>query len=274
MELKRSAHLTFYLPDTRGVVVSRFGRGNLKIGPTVFTYSRLPGRPGRWALGHVDSAPVAQAKPSSPLLFAREDRGTCPGSTPECERICYARRPVQENGAVAAMWRENSLRSDVPEIPEDCRLLRIHVSGDFDTVEYVENWITRIQEHATKISPDVVHVWAYTRSWRVPELLPALERLRALPQVQLFASMDKGTPDLPPAGWRRAWIDGDERAGTVHRVLAHTDVALAFKSFELQQTGDDVKALICPEETKAVKDCESCGFCVSGLRNDVIFLEH
>lgn len=260
MELKKSAVLTVFLPDTRGVVLSRFGRGNLKLGPAVYTYSRLPGQPGRWALGHVDSTPA--------------DYGTCPGSTPECERICYARRPVQENGIIATMWRENSLRSDIPPIPEDCRLLRIHVSGDFDTVDYIENWVNRIQEHASIISPDVLHVWAYTRSWRVPELLPALERLRALPQVQLFASMDKDTPILPPEGWRRAWIDGDDRAGSVHKILAHTEVAEAFHAFKLQKTGDDIKALICPEETKAVKDCESCGFCVSGMRNDVIFLEH
>lgn len=43
--------LTVYLPDTRGVVVSPFGRGNLKIGPGVYTYSRLPGSSLFVALG-------------------------------------------------------------------------------------------------------------------------------------------------------------------------------------------------------------------------------
>lgn len=43
--------LTVYIPDTRGVVLSRYGLGNLKIGPGVHTYSRLPGSPDDLALG-------------------------------------------------------------------------------------------------------------------------------------------------------------------------------------------------------------------------------
>lgn len=73
-----------------GVVVSPFGRGNLKIGSGVYTYSRLPGHPSRPALG------------TAPELYL-EQRGTCPGSSPECEAICYASRPMEERGAVAAM---------------------------------------------------------------------------------------------------------------------------------------------------------------------------
>jgi hypothetical protein len=201
-----------------------------------------------------------------------------------------------EGGPVMAMWLHNG-GVDVPPIPEDARLLRLHVSGDFDTVDYINTWIARLTQRAD------VTMWCYTRSWRVPELLPALERLRALPNVQMFASMDVSTPELPPKGWRRAWIDGDERAGSVHKIMAHTELAEAFESFALQKTNEpcrwcdgggtsdadefpltckacggtgrtSVKALICPEETKAVKNCVECGFCISGLRNDVIFLEH
>lgn len=271
MELKKSAQLTVFIPDTRGVVLSRYGRGNLKIGPGVYTYSRLPGRPEKNALGSVgdQTGKLYTDQVDGRVIWP----GTCPGSTEECERICYARRPVQEMGPVATMWLRNG-DPDVPPIPAEASLLRIHVSGDFDSIQYIENWIQRIQEHVTSFGPDAIRVWAYTRSWRVPELLPALERLRALPQMQLFASMDKSTPELPPAGWRRAWIDGDERSGVVHKIMAHTEKAETFRLFELQQTADHRKALICPEETKAVKNCEECGFCISGLRNDVVFLEH
>src|SRR5256885_858636 len=123
--------LTVFIPDTRGVVLSRYGKGNLKLGPNVYTYSRLPGMAGRYALGHVHEGEASST-----------ETGTCPGATEECQSICYARRPVAEQGPVYDMWRKNST-TNVPTIPEDAKLLRIHVSGDFDSVEYINNWEQR-----------------------------------------------------------------------------------------------------------------------------------
>ena len=248
--------LVVYLPDTRGVVLSRYGLGNLKIGPTVYTYSRLPGHPTHPTLG---------SRMGNGDFWLRF--GTCPGATPECERICYAAWPVAEAGPVARIWTNNAI-SGVPTIPDDAKLLRLHVGGDFDSVVYIKNWIARLAER-----PDVA-CWGYTRSWRVPGLLPALEELRALPNVQLFASMDKSHTDEPPAGWRRAWTDGDPRGGNPYAIHAHSEKAEMFRHFETQHTGSGVKTLICPEETKAVKNCEECGFCFAGPRNDVTFLVH
>lgn len=207
--------LTVYLPDSRGVEVSRFGKGNLKIGPSVYTYSRQPGRG----------------------VF----NGTCPGSTDLCESICYAKRI---HGPVRVIYRMNSETATVPELPADCRLLRLHISGDFDSPGYIQNWQHRLMER-----PDVT-CWAYTRSWRVPSLLPALERLRALPNVQLFASIDHSTVERPPSGWRVAWMDGDRRAG------------------------QSVPSYLCPEQTGVKATCEACRYCFDGRRNDVTFLEH
>jgi hypothetical protein len=243
--------LIVYIPDTRGVQVSRFGKGNLKIGSGVYTYSRLPGSPKRAALGGSRS----DYTPS----------GTCPGSSPECESICYAARPVTENGAVYRMWVGNQT-SDVPPIPEDAKLMRLHISGDFDTVAYIQNWITRLKER-----PDVT-MWAYTRSWRIPELLPHLEALRRLPNVQILASIDSSIPELPPAGWRRAWIDGDPRAGEIIDVAAHTQDPEWFN--RNQKTIDGTLSYVCPEETKHVPNCEACKYCFKGDRNDVTFLRH
>lgn len=248
--------LTVYIPDTRGVVLSRYGKGNLKIGPGVYTYSRLPGLPGRAALGsgYVDD------------FVANRDKmtGTCPGATPECLEICYAARPVAENGAVKEMWRINTMYDDVPEIPEDATTLRLHVSGDFDTIRYIEGWIARLSAR-----PDVT-CWVYTKSWRVPELLPALEVLRALPNVQMFASMDKSSPWTPPSSWRRAWIDGDIRGGTPQMVRAHMEDPVTHNL----TTFDGTKSYVCPEETKRAENCEACRYCFDGRQGDVTFLEH
>lgn len=211
-----------YLPDERGVYLSAYGRGNAKIGLDVFTYSRLPGRLA----------------------------GTCPGSTVECEAICYAKRI---GGVVRERYSENSATSQVPPIPLECRLLRIHVSGDFDTVDYIDHWHARLAERSD------VTAWAYTRSWRVPALLPALERLRTLPNLQLFASMDASTREAAPEGWRRAWIDGDLRGG---------------EGDANRRTFDDTPSYVCPEERGVKADCVACGYCLQGERYDVTFLKH
>lgn len=238
--MKLTHKLMVYLPDTRDVELSPYGKGNLKIGPDVYTYSRIAGR--------------------------YELMGTCPGSTEECEALCYAKR-IQ--GIVKEQYYRNSKTPHVPPIPEECKLLRIHVSGDFDSVEYIMNWHLRLLNR-----PDVT-AWAYTRSWRVPALLPALEALRSLDNLQLFASMDRSAEDMPPAGWRIAWIDGDPRAGLPTKVVAHPDeVPPMWNEFQLQATKSGTKALICPEETKSRANCQACRFCFEGSRNDVIFLKH
>lgn len=253
--------LEVFLPDTRGVEISRYGYGNLKIGLGVFTYSRLAGSPAQNSY-HAHGGRIVQ--------------GTCPGSTDECEAICYAKRI---EGPVRDIYVINSERNDVPPIPEPCKILRIHVSGDFDSAAYIRNWIQRLTER-----PDVT-AWAYTRSWRVKQLLPFLEELRALPNMQLFASMDESHTDVPPEGWRRAWIDGDPRAGQPWSVAAHTLVKLGEEGpgwaatdiigqARNQRTFDGAMSLICPEETKHKQNCLECGYCFEGKRNDVTFLRH
>lgn len=233
--MKLTQPFVVYLPDTRGVEISRYGFGNLKLGLGVFTYSRPAGAVG-----------------------------TCPGSTTKCEAICYAKRIA---GPVLDVYKQN-VGPDVPPIPAECKVLRLHVSGDFDSVPYIFNWIVQLKNR-----PDVT-CWTYTRSWRVPELLPALEELRALPNVQLFASMDRSHADVPPAGWRRAWIDGDERAGEPWMQQAY-EMQQAYDIKRVnQKTFDGTMTYVCPEETKVKTSCLECGYCFEGRRNDVTFLEH
>lgn len=229
------AKLVTYIPDTRGVEISPYGKGNLKIGQDVYTFSKNPGLP--------------------------EDRGSCPGATEWCLAKCYAMRVVQEDGIVAYLWNRNFESAEVPPIPDDCFLLRIHIAGDFDRVDYIRQWVERINAR-----PEV-SVWAYTRSWRQPDLLPALEELRALPNVQLFASMDMSTSELPPVGWRRAWIEGDRRliklSGDHHFAEVNGNVGEAMRI-----------GYLCPEETGRKRDCQDCNYCVLGHRGDVVFLKH
>lgn len=257
-DVKRK-QLTMYIPDTRGVTVSRYGRANVKIGMKdgIYTYSRLPGHPDFLPLG---------LPPGEHLHLG----GTCPGATEECQEICYAARPVAEQGPVFGMWRTNSMTDRVPPIPDDCWLLRIHVSGDFNSNDYIANWIERITDR-----PDV-KVWAYTRSWRVPELLAPLEVLRTLPNVQLFASMDNSTEELPPHGWRVAWINGDKRMSADYDAAIDRNHNVYLDRLHLpDEIRFDVhQSFTCPEETGHKANCEECRYCFDGKRNDVTFLKH
>lgn len=265
--MSKAQPITVFLPDTRGVELSPFGSGNMKIGFGVYTYSRLPGDP---ALRHVGDGVTREA---SDLFPQANPQGTCPGSTVECEAICYAKRI---DGVVRGIHRANSMSSGVPPIPQDCHTLRIHISGDFDSVDYIQNWVARLTER-----PDVV-CWVYTRSWRVADLLPALEVLRALPNVQMFASVDPSMTELPPTGWRRAWIwrtftDGVTGPwGMEDRLipLPGAGVQADGQVRNMVCTIDSVAGLVCPEETGDRRNCVECGYCFKGKKNDVIFLEH
>jgi hypothetical protein len=204
--MKITGPIIVYLPDTRGVEISRFGKGNLKIGPNVFTYSQLPG---------VD----------------------CPGRSEWCKKYCYAQR-VQD--PIRPIWKQNSDAGLPPTaLPPECRLLRLHVGGDFNSVEYVWAWSKLLQAR-----PDV-QAWAATKAWRVSALRSSLEGLRGLPNIQLLASVDESMEEDPPKFWRKAWVEGDSRAC----------------------------GLTCPEETGEKRDCEECRYCFKP-GGDVIWRKH
>jgi hypothetical protein len=214
------------VPDDRRVYLGRYTAGNLKLGPGVYSYSRYPGLPGE-----------------------HNGFGTCPGSTPVCRSMCYAMR-IADNPVLNQVYAMNG-EDDVPPLPDGCTLLRWHVSGDFNTARYVDNW--------TEVVKDNPHVtfWGYTRSWRITSaMLPALKRLRDQPNVQLFASVDPGESrdvidTLHLDGWRVARIATE---GAAMRL----------------DPGD----LTCMEESGAAFDCTECRFCYEEQLGDVVFTEH
>lgn len=215
-----------HLIEDRSSVISNYGQGNSKLGPTIFTYSKLPGRQG----------------------------GTCPGSSGECELICFAKRVIR-NKPVWDLWERNTLLGpEIPDPPEYARIIRLHVSGDFDTIGYINAWYHIVAHRPT------VKFFVYTRSWRKSDLLESLEALRSLPNIQMFASMDYSIQELPPKGWRRAWIDGDRRVWTRPKLM--------------REIFDGKDAIVCPQEAGIVPDCETCKFCFKSSDRDLVFLEH
>lgn len=173
---------------------------------------------------------------------------TCPGASPWCREHCYARRLERFRPNCRAAYLRNLTLSLDPDglaervlksLPEDAPHMRIHVGGDFFSREYIESFI-RICE-----ARPATQFWSYTRSWNQAELLPALERLRALPNVTLFGSTDPGMP-LPPEGWRIAFIADDPRAS----------------------------GLVCPHQQGLLPSCLACGYCLRPRPGNVIFNVH
>lgn len=180
---------------------------------------------------------------------------TCPGRSTHCEAICYA-TPIPQH---AGFYRKDhemherwaAIEADVDAVVSSVEALphgawiRIHASGDFYSAPYTWQWFV-----ALAMRPDV-RAWAYTRSWSVddPGLLAELERLRSLPNVELFASIDDTMTATPPAGWRRAFV------------IPHG-------------AEPPERALVCPQQTMAMSDCVDCSYCILATAGDVAFLEH
>jgi len=194
----------------------------------------------------------------SVLVWNLPSVGSCPGASAWCLRHCYNADPRDDVFPVSD-WADNfAWVMHAPSELQDKVLtqlktaqrraaVRLHSSGDFFSAEYIALW-NRI---ATEV-PDV-DFWAYTRSWILPELLPELERLRQLANVQMFASWDPTMPPAP-AGWRLSLVTDN-----------------APRAHELVKGEDD---LVCPEQTEDVPNCASCGYCIRDMKGNVIFFLH
>lgn len=183
---------------------------------------------------------------------------SCPGASPACLQFCYNGDNRPEVFPISS-WSQNlawflydkqflsaRLCSQLQQAYRPCAV-RIHSAGDFFSSDYVDFW-TRL----AALNSDV-RFWAYTRSWVVPELQQSLADLRALANVQIFASWDETMAD-PPREWRLSCTTTDPGC----------DNTIRFHS----------KLVSCPEQSNRAENCASCGFCMKNSRNGVIFTLH
>lgn len=229
--------LTVHLVEDRRAVISRWGLGNSKLGERVYTFSRLPGKPGG----------------------SYTDSGTCPGMTAACGSVCYAKNMFTNKNALLDQFYRNTIDPDLSGLPEDAEIVRIHVSGDFDSVDYIESWIELVRER-----PEV-RFFGYTRSWALQDLYGSLIELRDEPNVQLFASVDEDhdpedIAEMANEGWRLSWMG--------------TDMVPSWNDRRTFETPADSRAIICLEATGQQDNCQECGYCIVGQRGDVVFPIH
>lgn len=132
------------------------------------------------------------------------------------------------------------------------RILRIHVSGDFDTVEYVRNW-TEIADKAEKTV-----FYAYTRSWVDPELIGPLAVLGRRENVRLYFSWDRSMPAPPKRkGIRTCYLSEDDSD------LPNRKTDLIFRDKPKSVLKKDRKGnQVCPYDNGITEtDCRRCGIC-------------
>lgn len=199
--------------------------------------------------------------------------GTCPGSSSVCRSACYARPGQGYFGYHQKRYLDNLQDAEALDFAErmcseirrrKVKRLRIHSSGDFYSVEYIRKWRQVLMASRLK-------AWAYTRSWRVPELLVELKYLAALPNMQLQFSTDVET-GLPPLvrGVKVNFLQVQEElmqdsSGRVDLVFREKQVGRE-PAKRLALPMASTPALICPnyQGTELGKHitCEECGFCV------------
>lgn len=141
---------------------------------------------------------------------------TCPGKSKVCQSVCYVSRGYFRYASVGMAHAENLRRSKLKSFVDDMceeleknkvKLMRIHVAGDFYSATYLRKWIEIVARNPK------VRFLAYTRSWRVNELVPLLEELAALPNISLRLSCDHSMPappKIPKAGLAWLALDDDD----------------------------------------------------------------
>src|ERR1017187_7245544 len=115
------------------------------------------------------------------LTFSLPAVSTCPGKSEMCESVCYATRGHMGMAIRPFTKRLKASKKGsfhlrmIDEISRrKPRTVRIHVSGDFYSAGYVRKWAA-----IAAACPDT-HFYAYTRSWRVPEIRQALNKFSRL----------------------------------------------------------------------------------------------
>jgi Gene product 88 len=204
-------------------------------------------------------------------------------ASPTCRSICYCQNFYLDRGRILYPKQEKTFK--ISQLPEFSDIMigavhtaavahfRLHSFGEFYSLKYMEDWIRIIKEC------DGVTFLAYTRTWRIAEWLPTLNRLAALPGMNLFFSYDRDT-GLPPTipNVRRAWLaatDNEPPPITPHKqdVIFRGTAELTEeipdnrRRYTLAENDGNLGGFFtCPHEngkskTESTKDCVSCRHC-------------
>lgn len=187
-------------------------------------------------------------------------------ASPVCRAVCYAHKMSQGRPGVLLRAQKNLQLAQRPDFAElvvgairlaAIEFCKIHVVGDFFSVEYIHAW-----SRVAALLP-TVGFWTYTRAWRVPSLIPALERLAAHENVAVFLSYDSAT-GIPPTirGTRLAWLASHDEDVPLSPSHVAFRASVERHSVSLTRLGS---SLVCPHQsgpTPQHLSCIDCGHCL------------
>lgn len=189
---------------------------------------------------------------------------TCPGRSDLCARVCYARSGRFRTRTMRSRLAENLAAAQAGDFVtrittevhrRGVHTLRIHVSGDFFDPEYALAWAA-IARRCPRTT-----LYAYSRSWREPSLVPALEKLARLDNVRLWFSCDAetGLPADIPSGVRVAYLQTDR-----HEHPAG-DLVFRVRPLRGEPTSRSPLTVVCPTEVAIPRNsgvtCTNCRLC-------------
>jgi len=191
----------------------------------------------------------------------------CAGEDGKCYVLkIYKRRPTvlksHQNTYVAVLEAlENGDSFELPTKIHDGDVMRLHVAGDFFDPSYAYAWIKLMTENPN------IQFFAYTRSWRMPEMLECLQELANLPNMTLLLSCDRDTGYPDPTiwdGYRTAFMMVDD--GDIPLVLPDTHVVFRDNRHAVVKRVNG--NLVCPTENGVTKTtCEQCKWCFKSEPN-------
>lgn len=171
-----------------------------------------------------------------------EERKTCP-TTCDLWRSCYGNKMHWSRRNQAGPVLEAKLGQELSNLQEQHPrgfIVRLHVLGDFYSVEYVQKWEDWLDMHPA------LHVFGYTARTEVD---PIGRELRELIRVR----------------WRRFAVrsSGHLLGGTPG--IPYTSV--------IKTESEAGKAIICPAQTYKSDCCATCALCWQS-KKPIAFLEH
>ena len=190
----------------------------------------------------------------------------CVAMTPTCRRVCYAARTEQYRVRAARQYERNfqlTKRKDFVRrvraflIAHHVRVVRIHTGGEFVSARYAQKWLKIIRR-----SPRV-RFFTYTRSWSIPAIHEVLAAMAALPNCQVWFSLDRdtGRPVAIPLNVRLAWL----MVTPQDRPTIPVDLIFRVQALRRQPLVQLEGTTVCPAESGIQSEtpvtCDHCRLC-------------
>ena len=171
-----------------------------------------------------------------------EERATCP---PSCHHwsTCYGNNMPFAHRLEHGQELIRRIGDELAEHGDKLLLVRLHVLGDFWSVEYVEAWAGWLAKY-----PNLA-IWGYTHNW--PD--------SPVPKERAIAEAITRTREAFPDRFNIRWSD-------------RPDLPFSANSEDLQQP-EKGKALICPEQLGG-DGCGKCTLCWDQPNRQIIFKTH